>query len=97
MLGVISERASLSTVTRTLKVLEETLHKHEDDVTLLEAIVVCLTRHVPLLDEVCGVRVRVGVGCRRVETGIPVLLVSSLAEREDQPAHLLGVCRDTAG
>ena len=53
MLGVISQRASVSTITRTLRVLEETLGKHEDDVALLEAIVICLTRMVPLLDEVC--------------------------------------------
>ena len=53
MLGVISQRASVSTITRTLRVLEETLRKHEDDVALLEAIVICLTRMVPLLDEVC--------------------------------------------
>ena len=29
------------------------LSRHEDDVALLEAIVICLTQMVPLLDEVC--------------------------------------------
>lgn len=53
MLGVISQRASMSTITRTLKVLEETLGKHEDEIMMLEAIVICLTRMVPLLNEVC--------------------------------------------
>ena len=43
----------MSTITRTLKVLEETLGKHEDEIMMLEAIVICLTRMVPLLNEVC--------------------------------------------
>ena len=57
MLGVISQSDSASTllITKTLKVLEETMLRHEDDVVLLEAIIICLTRLVPLLDEVCEV------------------------------------------
>ena len=52
MQGVISQRVSMSIITRTLKVLEETLGKHEDEIMMLEAIVICLTRMVPLLNEV---------------------------------------------
>ena len=57
MLGVISQSDSASTllITETLKVLEETMLRHEEDVVLLEAIIICLTRLVPLLDEVCEV------------------------------------------
>ena len=52
MLGVISNKASLSLVTRTLRVLEETLGRHEDEVYLLESISICLTAFLPLLEEV---------------------------------------------
>ena len=57
MLGVISQSDSASTllITKTLKVLEETMLRHEEDVVLLEAIIICLTRLVPQLDEVCEV------------------------------------------
>ena len=54
MLGVISNKASLSLVTRTLRVLEETLGRHEDEVYLLESITICLTAFLPLLEEVSG-------------------------------------------
>ena len=59
MLGVISQSDSASTllITKTLKVLEETMLRHEGDVVLLEAIIICLTRLVPQLDEVCEVGV----------------------------------------
>lgn len=55
MLGVISEEtAKISImVSKTLKVLEETLQKHEEDVELLESIISCLTHFVPLLDQKC--------------------------------------------
>ena len=56
MLGVVTQKASTLLVTKTLKVLEDTMLKHEDDVLLLEAIVISLTMMVPLLDEVCEVR-----------------------------------------
>lgn len=58
MLGVISEhtRKMSLLVTKSLKVLEETLYKHEEDVNLLEAIISCLTRLVPLLDQTCEVK-----------------------------------------
>jgi neurofibromin 1 len=51
MLGVISNRASVSLVTRTLRVLEETLSRHEDEVHLLESITICLTAFLPLLEQ----------------------------------------------
>ncbi|CAI8022725.1 Neurofibromin [Geodia barretti] len=51
MLGVISNKASLSLVTRTLRVLEETLGRREDEVYLLESITICLTAFLPLLEE----------------------------------------------
>lgn len=50
MLGVISSHASSHVITRTLKVMEETVSQHEDDVPLLESIVLCLTRLIPLLE-----------------------------------------------
>lgn len=55
MLGVISERTSKMSllVAKSLKVLEETLYRHEEDVLLLEAIISCLTQLVPLLDQTC--------------------------------------------
>ena len=58
MLGVISERTKKMSllVSKSLKVLEETLYRREEDVDLLEAIVSCLTRLVPLLDQTCEVR-----------------------------------------
>lgn len=58
MLGVISEKTEkiYLLVSKTLKVLEETLQKHEADVELLEAIISCLTHFVPLLDQTCQVR-----------------------------------------
>ena len=56
MLGVISHRASASIVNRTLSVLEGTLAKHGNDIALIDAITICLTRLVPLLDEVGEVR-----------------------------------------
>ena len=52
MLGVISNKASLSLVTRSLRVLEETLGRHEDEVHLLESITICLTAFLPLLEQV---------------------------------------------
>ena len=54
MLGVITNKVSLSLVTRTLRVLEETLGRHEDEVHLLESIIICLTAFLPLLEEVCN-------------------------------------------
>ena len=58
MLGVISECTSKMSllVAKSLKVLEDTLYRHEEDVHLLEAIISCLTRLVPLLDQTCEVR-----------------------------------------
>ena len=55
MLGVISEETTkiFLMVSKTLKVLEVTLHRHEEDVELLEAIISCLTHFVPLLDQKC--------------------------------------------
>ena len=61
MLGVISNKASLSLVTRTLRVLEETLGRREDEVYLLESITICLTAFLPLLEEV--VRSLHSLGC----------------------------------
>jgi len=63
MLGVISVETSkiFLMVSKTLKVLEETLHKHEEYVELLEAIISCLTHFVPLLDQKCLVCVCVCV------------------------------------
>ena len=61
MLGVISNKASLSLVTRTLRVLEETLGRHEDEVHLLESITICLTAFLPLLEQVVCVCVCVYV------------------------------------
>lgn len=60
MLGVISEKTRKISllVSKTLKVLEETLHRREEDVELLEAIVSCLTHFVPLLDHSCDVCTR---------------------------------------
>lgn len=57
MLGAISEKTKKISllVSKTLKVLEETLHKREEDVELLEAIISCLTHFVPLLDQSCEV------------------------------------------
>ena len=57
MLGVISEQTKKMSllVSKSLKVLEDTLYRHEEDVSLLEAIVSCLTRLVPLLDHTCEV------------------------------------------
>ncbi len=57
MLGVISEKTRKISllVSKTLKILEEILYRHEEDVELLEAIVSCLTRLVPLLDASCEV------------------------------------------
>ncbi len=57
MLGVISEETPKISllVSKTLKVLEETLQKHEGDVELLEAIISCITHFVPLLDQACRV------------------------------------------
>ena len=55
MLGLISERTKKMSllVSKSLKVLEETLYRHEEDVGLLEAIISCLTHLVPLLDQTC--------------------------------------------
>lgn len=57
MLGIISEQTKKMSllVSKSLKVLEDTLHRHEDYVDLLEAVVSCLTRLVPLLDQTCEV------------------------------------------
>ena len=52
MLGVISQKAPTILITKTLQVLEETLARTDNDITLLEAVVLCLSRLVPLLDEV---------------------------------------------
>lgn len=52
MLAVISNKASMSLVTRTLRVLEETLGRREDEVHLLESITICLTAFLPLLEQV---------------------------------------------
>jgi hypothetical protein len=52
MLGVISQRTRKMSllVSKSLKILEDTLHRHEEDVCLLEAIVsswcLFLTRRV---------------------------------------------------
>ena len=58
MLGVVSEHTKKMSllVCKSLKVLEETLYKREEDVDLLEAIISCLTHLVPLLDQNCEVR-----------------------------------------
>jgi len=53
MLGVISQKAPTVLITKTLAELEESLSRPENDIPLLEAIVLCLSRLVPLLDEVC--------------------------------------------
>lgn len=60
MLGVISERTNKMSllVSKALKVLEETLYRHEEDVGLLEAIVSALAHFVPLLDQNCEVRMQ---------------------------------------
>ena len=42
----------MSLVTRTLRVMEETLSRREDEVSLLESIVTCLTSFVLLLEDV---------------------------------------------
>ena len=57
MLGLISEKTKKMSllVSKSLKKLEETLYRHEEDVGLLEAIVSCLTHLVPLLDQTCEV------------------------------------------
>lgn len=57
MLGMISERTKKMSllIAKSLKVLEDTLYRHEEDVGLLEAIVSCLTHLVPLLDQSCEV------------------------------------------
>ena len=57
MLGVISKKTKkiILLVCKTLKVLEDTMCRHEDDVELLEAIISCLTHLVPLLDKSCEV------------------------------------------
>ena len=54
MLAVISNKASVPLVTRTLRVLEETLSRREDEVHLLESIAICLTSFLPLLEQVCS-------------------------------------------
>ena len=53
MLGVVCDHASSGLVMRVLRALEEAVEKREDDIQLLEAIVICLTKMAALLDKVC--------------------------------------------
>ncbi len=52
MLGVISQKAPTILITKTLSILDETLARADNDVSLMEALALCLARLVPLLDEV---------------------------------------------
>lgn len=51
MLGVVCDHASSGLVMRVLRALEEAVEKREDDIQLLEAIVICLTKMAALLDK----------------------------------------------